>query len=98
MEHILIIGSNGLLGQTLINQLNHSNYKVFALAKGINRNSNNKNFIYFDVDITDATLLLESINKIKPNYIINAAAITNVDYCETHRQECDAVNVTLLKP
>lgn len=97
MECILIIGSNGLLGQTLINQLSNSNYKVFALARGINRNSNHTNYTYFDVDVTNATLLLESIDKIKPNYIINAAAITNVDYCETHQQECDTVNVDAVK-
>ena len=97
MEHILIIGSNGLLGQTLINQLCHSNYKVFALSKGANRNVHNKNYTYLEVDITDETRLLQAINKAKPNYIINAAALTNVDYCETHQLECDAVNVKAVK-
>lgn len=97
MEHILVIGSNGLLGQTLINQLTNLNYKVFALARGTNRNLNRKDYTYIDVDITNATLLLESINNIKPNYIINAAALTNVDYCELHQQECDAVNVEAVK-
>lgn len=97
MENILVIGSNGLLGQTLINQLTKLNYNIFAISRGINRNSYHKDYNYIDVDITNETLLLESINKINPNYIINAAAVTNVDYCETHQQECDAINVDAVK-
>ncbi len=97
MENILVIGSNGLLGQTLINQLTKLNYNTFALARGVNRNLNSKNFTFFDVDITDESNLLQTINMIQPNYIINAAALTNVDYCEIHQQECDAVNVEAVK-
>ncbi|NQW37570.1 MAG: SDR family oxidoreductase [Flavobacteriales bacterium] len=93
MKKIIVVGSNGLLGQTLINSINKLDYKIFALARGCNRNQNNSNFTYYDVDITDKKSLLNIIDVIKPDYIINAAAVTNVDYCETHQQECDAVNV-----
>jgi len=97
MKSILIIGSNGLLGQTLTNRLMHSSFNLFALARGYNRNKRFKSNQYFDVDISDKESLLYVINKIKPNYIINAAAITNVDYCETHQNECDAVNFEAVK-
>ncbi|MCF6213199.1 MAG: SDR family oxidoreductase [Flavobacteriaceae bacterium] len=97
MEKIIVIGSNGLLGQTLINRLIKLNYKVYALARGCNRNQNNVNYTYNDVNITDKTLLEGVIDTIKPHCIINAAAVTNVDYCETHQQECDAVNVEAVK-
>jgi len=97
MKSILIIGSNGLLGQTLTNRLMHSSFNLFALGRGYNRNKIIKSDKYYDVDITDKESLLYVINKIKPNYIINAAAITNVDYCETHKNECDAVNFEAVK-
>jgi len=97
MKNILVIGSNGLLGQTLINRLYNSNYNLFALARGYNRNKKFKSSQYFNVDIADKKSLLHAINKVKPDYIINAAALTNVDYCETHQKECYAVNVGAVK-
>jgi len=97
MECILITGSNGLLGQTLVNRLLNSEYKIIALSRGDNRNINTKDYTYYNIDLTHSKKLTQIIDKEKPNYIINTAAITNVDYCETHQDECDAVNVDLVK-
>jgi len=97
MKNILVIGSNGLLGQTLVNRLTKLNYKLFAIARGDNRNYNINPNQYLNVDIKIKETLLLAINKIKPDFIINAAAVTNVDYCETHKKECDAVNVDAVK-
>lgn len=96
MECILITGSNGLLGQTLVNRLLKSKYKIVALSRGANRNINTLAYTYYDIDLRQSESLCQIIDKEKPNYIINTAAITNVDYCETHQQECDAVNVDLV--
>jgi len=92
MKNILVVGSNGLLGQTLINRLTNSDYNLFTLARGFNRNKKFKSNQYFDIDITDKEFLSFTINKIKPDIIINVAAVTNVDYCETNKKECDDVN------
>lgn len=97
MESILITGSNGLLGQTLVNRLLNSEYKIIALSRGDNRNINYKGYTYYNIDLIQSEKLTQIIDKEKPNYIINTAAITNVDYCETHQGECDAVNVDLVK-
>lgn len=96
METILITGSSGLLGQTLVNRLLNSKYKIVALSRGTNRNINAEGYTYYDIDLIQSKILCQIIEKEKPNYIINTAAITNVDYCETHQQECDAVNVDLV--
>ena len=45
------------------------------------------------LDITDRDATLRLVKKIHPNVIVNAAAITNVDYCETHRDEARKVNL-----
>ncbi len=97
MENVLITGSNGLLGQTLVNKLLKSKYNIVALSRGLNRNINSSNYTYYNIDLRDAKKLHYIIEKEKPHYIINTAAITNVDYCESHRQECDEVNVDLVE-
>lgn len=95
MKSILITGSNGLLGQTLVNKLKDSEYKIYAISRG--KNLNQGYFTYYNIDITQKNKLLQLIDTIKPDYIINAAAMTNVDYCESHQQECDAINVAAVK-
>lgn len=95
-QKILITGSNGLLGQKLVGLFVTNNFEVFAFSKGVNRNPN-ENYDYFNVDITNSGKAVLLINKIKPNFIINAAAMTNVDNCELRRRECDEINVKAVK-
>ncbi|HHV23063.1 MAG: dTDP-4-dehydrorhamnose reductase [Methanosarcina sp.] len=45
-----------------------------------------------DLDITDRKQVIESILKIKPDVVINAAAYTNVDGCEDNRELTFQVN------
>ena len=49
------------------------------------------------IDVTDKTALKESVMRAMPSTIINCAAITNVDACETDRQLAWAINVTLVE-
>ena len=93
MKKILITGSNGLLGQTLVNLLMKApeNYSVFGLSKGDNR-MNRNDFVYYDVDITNYDHLKECVSSIQPSFIINTAAMTNVDTCEDKPNECNDLN------
>jgi dTDP-4-dehydrorhamnose reductase len=45
-----------------------------------------------EVDITDAGQCHERIPSLRPDAIINAAALTAVDYCESHADEAFRVN------
>jgi dTDP-4-dehydrorhamnose reductase len=45
-----------------------------------------------DLDITDAKKVSDAIREIKPGLVINAAAYTDVDGCEDHRDVAFAVN------
>ena len=98
MKKIVITGSNGLLGQTLINLLmkEPENYSVFGLSKGDNR-MNRKDFSYYDIDITNYPQLEECITHIQPSFIINTAAMTNVDTCEIKPKECNNLNIEAVK-
>lgn len=95
MTKILVTGSNGLLGQKLVEKLsNISDVELVATARGENRLPKSDKYKYLSLDITD----YESVNIIfdieKPDVIIHTAAMTNVDQCETEKEECWKLNVT----
>ncbi len=97
-EKVIVTGANGLLGQKLVNLLcGNRNYEVCALSKGKNRNNTKKGYTYFEVDLTDFDKLAQIVHNIKPTVILNAAAMTNVDECEDKKEECDLINVELVK-
>lgn len=95
---VVVIGSNGLLGQTLVNKLyKHSKYQLYAMASGENRNSKVAALNYFEIAITDFKSIKLQLNLIKPDFIINALAMTNVDVCEVEQTQCDVVNVSFVE-
>ncbi|MCK5822384.1 MAG: SDR family oxidoreductase, partial [Bacteroidales bacterium] len=55
-----------------------------------------KNTTFELLDITNKTELDYIIKRYNPNTIINAAAVTNVDFCEDNKAECWQVNVEAL--
>ena len=91
---ILITGSNGLLGQKLIEyyQANTLNQLV-ATARGLDRFPHKTGYVYESLDITNQAAVLEIIAKHQPDAIINTAAMTNVDACEGDQAACDELNV-----
>ena len=94
MKKILITGSNGLLGQKLIYQLiGYTNYQVFATSRGENRTLIKKRYEYIPLDITQEQEIQETFDYVKPDIVINTAAITNVDACEDEKKECWELNV-----
>lgn len=98
MIKIAITGSNGLLGQSLIELLllEKEKYEVFGLSRGKNR-SGRDDFSYVSLDITKEEDLKVQLTTIKPDFIINTAAMTQVDDCENNKEACDLLNVTVVK-
>jgi len=45
------------------------------------------------LDVTDREATLHLVKEVQPKVVINTAALTNVDYCETHQGEAEKVNV-----
>ena len=98
MKTVLITGSNGLLGQKLVAQLQKaSNYKLIATSKGANRISNVSGFIYEELDITNSTEVSNICEKYRPDVLINTAAMTNVDACEGDKEGCWKMNVNAVE-
>ena len=95
---ILITGSNGLLGQKLVALLaNKEGITLLATSKGANRISNSNGYQYQSLDITNEDEVAAIFNTFKPNTIINTAAMTNVDSCESLQKECWELNVTAVE-
>jgi len=98
MNKILITGSNGLLGQSLLDlYLKDKTVSVIAVSRGKNRYPVKTGYIYYDIDVTNELELKKIILQEFPNYIINTAAMTNVDACEDDKLACDTINVTLVE-
>ena len=98
MVKVVVTGSNGLLGQSLINLLLKEKdvYKVIGFSRGENR-SGRDDFSYVSIDITNEKNLKEILLEIEPNFIINTAAMTQVDDCEVDKQACDLLNVSVVE-
>lgn len=94
-KKVLITGSNGLLGQKLIYRLLELHPEaIIACAKGDNRLLIKKGYVYESMDISEPEQVRGIFGKYEPDVVINTAAMTNVDACETEREACDAANVS----
>jgi dTDP-4-dehydrorhamnose reductase len=80
---ILLLGHKGMLGSDLLTQM-RLHHEVVGMDQA-------------EIDITSAGDCANAIDKTAPQIIINAAAYTNVDACETAREDCFAVNAEAVK-
>jgi dTDP-4-dehydrorhamnose reductase len=90
---LLITGSNGLLGQKIVNQCLDSNIPFIASSLGKNRNSNCPEENYSTLDIRDIESIRDIFIEHNPSHVIHTAAMTNVDQCELNPNECQEINV-----
>jgi dTDP-4-dehydrorhamnose reductase len=80
---ILLLGHKGMLGSDLLTQM-RLHHEVVGMDQE-------------EIDITSAADCAKAIEDTAPQIIINAAAYTNVDGCETAKEECFAVNAEAVK-
>lgn len=94
MMRVLICGSNGLLGQRLALMLSsNTEYEVLNTSHHRSFVFDHQLFDYTQLDITRKSDVKSLVSSFQPDVIINAASATNVDSCETHREEAWKVNV-----
>jgi dTDP-4-dehydrorhamnose reductase len=92
---ILITGSNGLLGQKLINLLGtKKDTEVIATSRGaIKFPLEASNIYYHTLDVTKPDEVQSLVSLHSPHVIIHTAAMTDVDKCEVQKEECWKLNV-----
>ncbi|OGU33494.1 MAG: dTDP-4-dehydrorhamnose reductase [Ignavibacteria bacterium GWA2_35_9] len=91
-KRILIVGSNGMLGQSLCRFYSRQKNSLF-LACSIEDKSFINGFDYVQCDITKRNEVKKVVLDFYPDYIVNASAYTNVDKSETEREQAWKVNV-----
>ena len=94
---ILITGANGLLGQKIVKLCQKFGLNFLATSAGVNRNPDLDPKNYQQLDITKTAAVLALCNRYQPECIINTAAMTNVDLCESLVEECYQINTSALK-
>ncbi|UYQ91320.1 SDR family oxidoreductase [Chitinophaga horti] len=98
MKTILITGSNGLLGQYLVQLFSEdAAWQVVATGKGPNRLRRQSGYTYEAADLTDQEAIASLIAKHQPQVIIHSGAMTQADDCERNKDACRDTNVTATK-
>ena len=85
MKNILINGAYGQLGEACI-----KNLKLHFNIISAGRHTSDEGV---QLDITDAATTEKVLAEIRPDLILNLAAMTNVDGCETNPKMAEAINV-----
>jgi len=80
---ILLLGHKGMLGNDLFKTLS-LRHEIIGMDKD-------------EIDIVLAEECSKAVAETKPDIVVNAAAFTNVDACETQKEECFAVNAEAVK-
>ena len=92
MEKICVTGGNGLLGIKLLAE-GSGKYSLVSIDVQTNPLAEFNNMKYIQGDITDQEGILSILLDEKPDCIINTAAFTHVDRCESQKDEAWNVNV-----
>lgn len=94
-KNVLVIGANGFTGRRILNDLSRNDkYAVTgcSLHEDIAPGSGNYHFITADISwMPEQSTLFRTV---RPHVVINASALSVPDYCETHREEAESINVT----
>jgi dTDP-4-dehydrorhamnose reductase len=92
-HRVLITGANGLLGQALVTRMSRfPDYDVLATARDERPRFTDASCGYAPLDVTDAEAVGTLFEDFAPTAVVNCAAVTQVDDCETSRERCRRVN------
>jgi len=89
LNRLLIVGSTGLVGSKVAYLAPKHGFEAYNTHNA--RTSPLLNSVQLNIADRDETLSL--VKKVRPEAIVNTAALHNVDYCENHHEEATKVNV-----
>ena len=97
-ERVLITGANGLLGQELVTLMSRfPEYDVLATGRDAAPRFKGASCGYAPLDITDTEAVQRLFEDFTPSVVINSAAMTQVDGCETNREACWDINTVAVE-
>ena len=92
---IVVIGANGFTGRRILRSLKDK-HEVVACSRHADIFPE-EGYQFKELDILNYSDTESFLDTIHPEVIINASALSVVDYCEQHREEAYAINVTAVK-
>lgn len=95
MKTVLITGANGLLGQKFVKlAIAKNEFRIIGTGRGACRLPyQSPNFQYISMDLAIEQEVHDTLARYKPDVVVHAAAMTNVDACELNKIECWTQNV-----
>lgn len=97
-ETLAIVGAGGVLGAKLVEQaLTAGDARIYAFTHGATPAipaAQSDRVVWQALDIADHAAVADALLAAHPSVVINSAAMTNVDACETRRDEALAANAS----
>lgn len=94
-KKILVVGANGFTGRRILNDLSRNDeYVVTGCSMHDDIAPGSGNYHFISADICQMGEQSALFREVRPNVVINAAALSVPDYCETHREEAEIINIT----
>lgn len=90
---IIIFGANGFVGRRILQRLvAQGEHEVLAVSRSEDLLPTD-GYEFAPLDMTDAAATERLLQAFAPSVVVNAAALSVVDYCEQHPDEALALNV-----
>ena len=89
---ILVTGAHGLLGRSLLQQ--QSDAELLGCGRSSEPVAERP---YYQVQLLESGAAASLLEAVRPDWVIHTAALTNVDLCETERQQGCHQNFQRLK-
>lgn len=94
---VLIIGANGFTGRRILNHLSAGEeYEVTGCSLHPDTCPGN-NHRFIQTDINDHRRIKSLFDRLSPDLVVNCSALSVPDYCEQHREEAYATNVSAVE-
>ena len=91
-KKILLTGGGGFAAGNIISQANiDSNFEIHAIELR-EVPFNQERLIWHILDLQDSERLKDTFYRVQPDVLVHAAAISDIDYCEAHRDIAENVN------
>ena len=88
---LLVVGASGLVGRKVAEQALESGAEVHGTY---NSRGAGFGFPCSKLDVADSAGVRKLVSDISPDAVVNTSALHDVDYCEEHGSESDAVNAS----